>query len=102
MASATAKSGTGSSSQAMAPPTITSATCQPGVLRPLGAGSSHSAAGIPIEMAMYPTRVSPELRACGAAIIAWSCSGALIGAPTLNRSRRSIADASEVAIARPT
>ena len=52
MASATAKSGTGSSSQAIAPPTITSPMCQPVMLRPLGGGSSHSAAGTPIEMAM--------------------------------------------------
>ena len=102
MARATAKSGTGSSNQAIAPPSMTSAMCQPALVRPCGAGSSQSAAGTPMAKAIERTRERPERRACGAAIIARRGSAGWSGAPTLVRSRRSIALARPRAMARPS
>ena len=63
MQSATTKSGTGSSSHARAPPITMSAMCHPARVRPVGGGSSQSAAGMPIAIAAAGMCDSDERRA---------------------------------------
>ena len=99
--SAIAKSGTGSSNQPIAPPTMTRLICHPASVRPAGAGMSQSAAGMPTVTAEATMRDSGERRGSGAATIERSRSRDGSGAPTRLRSLWSIVLASERAMANP-
>ncbi len=75
-ASATAKSGTGSMSQAIAPPAITATMCQPTTLRPAGAGRNQSPAATAMEAAIDAVRVIIERYGGGGAAIGCERSSA--------------------------